>query len=231
MNTSGIYKITNLITQQSYIGQSINLSHRLSEHRRCEGASYIHNAIKKYGLENFSFEVIEYCDQQLLNEREQYWVAYYDSYNNGYNMTIGGDAMANHPIQAVVQYDLQGNQLQTFKSVMDASRQCNIASGKICAVCKGNRRTAGGYQWRYPQDPAPGVAKLKTRAVDQFDLNGNFIQTWESATEAGKFYHKNMSAISHVCQGVRPTAWGYKWKYHDEVERSETARLADKLDG
>lgn len=50
----------------------------------------IKKAIHKYGKENFTIEVIETCEETLLDEREKYWIAYYDSYRKGYNSTIGG---------------------------------------------------------------------------------------------------------------------------------------------
>ena len=46
--------------------------------------------MREYGLENFSFDVIEECLEDELNEREIYWIKYYDTYYNGYNRTLGG---------------------------------------------------------------------------------------------------------------------------------------------
>lgn len=51
----------------------------------------LYRAFNRYGIQNFSIEQIEECDNSLLNEREVYWIKYYDSFNNGYNMTLGGD--------------------------------------------------------------------------------------------------------------------------------------------
>jgi len=50
----------------------------------------IKRAIHKYGKENFIIEEIEKCNQELLNEREKYWISFYNSYENGYNSTLGG---------------------------------------------------------------------------------------------------------------------------------------------
>ena len=88
----GIYKFQNLITQEVYIGQSINLEARYQRHKRdwVNGTTNFYKAIQKYGWNNFSYEVIENCLETELNEKEQFWVNYYDSYNNGYNMTLGG---------------------------------------------------------------------------------------------------------------------------------------------
>jgi len=82
-------------SDKSYIGQSIRLDRRLIEHK--QGAKKkvlpkLYQAIKKYGFENFQVEILEECEPELLNEREIYWISYYDSFYNGYNATSGGDA-------------------------------------------------------------------------------------------------------------------------------------------
>ena len=89
----GIYKITNKLNNKIYIGQSNNITRRFSEHQTKGGSSRIpvDEAIQKYGKENFSFEIIEECPLDKLNERESYWINYYDAVVNGYNCSIGGD--------------------------------------------------------------------------------------------------------------------------------------------
>lgn len=94
----GIYKITNLINGKCYIGQSINIEKRWKNHQvvatnpNDNGYNYpLYQAIRKYGQKNFSWEVIEECDKNSLDEREIYWISYYNSYNNGYNQTLGGN--------------------------------------------------------------------------------------------------------------------------------------------
>ena len=97
----GIYKITNQINGKCYIGQSTNIHKRWNNHRSAyqnqnahEYNYYLYRAMRKYGIENFTFEVIEECKQSELNKRETYWIDYYDSYKNGYNLTNGGDNYA-----------------------------------------------------------------------------------------------------------------------------------------
>lgn len=85
----GIYKITNKTTQKCYIGQSKELERRLYSHMSCRENSRIDNAIKD-DPENFTYEIIELCTQEQLNNREKYWINYYDSYIDGYNRTPGG---------------------------------------------------------------------------------------------------------------------------------------------
>ena len=86
----GIYKITNKLNGKSYIGQSNDINRRFSEHKNKTDLA-IDKAIHKYGSDNFSFEVIEECNLSDLDEREQYWIAYYNTYQGfGYNCSIGG---------------------------------------------------------------------------------------------------------------------------------------------
>lgn len=98
----GIYKIENLVNHKKYIGQSNNIERRWKNERSVAFNEHAHEydyplsrAFRKYGLENFSFEVIEECHQENLNEREQYWIAQFDSYFNGYNQTLGGGQSIN----------------------------------------------------------------------------------------------------------------------------------------
>lgn len=89
----GIYKITNKITGDCYIGQSKNIYERWMQHcRKCYGNENekFAQAIRNYGLPNFTFEVVEYCDtKDALDDREAYWIQYYNSYKKGYNSTAG----------------------------------------------------------------------------------------------------------------------------------------------
>lgn len=83
----GIYKIENLINQKIYIGQSIHIEKRWKEHCRPSSNSLIGKAIKKYGKINFSFTVLEECDKDVLNEREEFFIKQYNSIvPNGYNI-------------------------------------------------------------------------------------------------------------------------------------------------
>ena len=94
-----IYKITNLINGKIYIGQVYNKSIEARFIRHCDGASktsksYLAKAIHKYGKNNFKYEEIEECySVKELNEREQFWIAHYNSTNGdiGYNLTPDGE--------------------------------------------------------------------------------------------------------------------------------------------
>lgn len=101
---TGIYKYQNKLNGKIYIGQSQDIERRYQQHiydakNRPERGCGVDLAIKKYGIENFDFEVIEECPTSQLDERERYWIAYYDSYHNGYNRTPGGLSLrgSEHP--------------------------------------------------------------------------------------------------------------------------------------
>lgn len=97
----GIYKITNQINGKCYIGQSTNILKRWAEHRNratskgSEGyEGHFYRSIRKYGLNNFSFEILEECPKEDLNEKEIFYIMKYHSNQKdfGYNLTIGGDS-------------------------------------------------------------------------------------------------------------------------------------------
>ena len=88
----GIYKITNQVNNKSYIGQSVNIKRRWNDHRShaYEKKTTLQKAMCKYGIDNFKFEILEECKIKELNDKEKYYIKYYDTYNNGYNETLGG---------------------------------------------------------------------------------------------------------------------------------------------
>jgi group I intron endonuclease len=93
----GIYKITNEITGQFYIGQSTDISRRWIEHKtpKASGNDYLHNDMKKYGLSNFKFEVIEECEKEKLLERESYYIHTLNPYYNVIGKPMADEVKAN----------------------------------------------------------------------------------------------------------------------------------------
>ena len=95
----GIYKITNLINNKVYIGQSVDIKQRWNSHKRQsiipnkEYNKYLYRAFRKYGIENFNFEILEECSREKLDEKEHYYIILYNSNNDqyGYNETGGYD--------------------------------------------------------------------------------------------------------------------------------------------
>lgn len=91
-----VYRIINKINGKSYIGKTVrDLNVRISQHLwyvKNDSKYHIHCAIRKYGFENFDVETICTTDNELfLNEIEKFFIAYYNTFKKGYNMTIGGE--------------------------------------------------------------------------------------------------------------------------------------------
>lgn len=91
----GIYKITNLTTNQAYIGQSVDIRERFRQHIKTalsysKATNILYVTMQKVGIENFTFEVLEEVPRDKLNEREIYWINFYKTKEYGLNSTKGG---------------------------------------------------------------------------------------------------------------------------------------------
>lgn len=93
---AGIYKITNDQNKKAYIGRSTSVRKRLTDHiKSAIGISTIadqkvHEVMREEGIWNFTFELIEACDRDKLNEREKYYISFFATEQNGYNQKAGG---------------------------------------------------------------------------------------------------------------------------------------------
>ena len=90
--TTGIYKITHIESQMSYVGQAVNIADRWRQHiKRGVGAdaptnNKLYPAMKKYGPEAFTFEIVEICERQKLDTQEDYWQEFYKSKEFGFSI-------------------------------------------------------------------------------------------------------------------------------------------------
>lgn len=122
----GIYKITNLINGKAYIGQSVDIHKRFNAHRSVafnpndKNYNYpLYRAIRKYGIENFSFEVLDECDMSELNNKEVYYISQYNTHGKfGYNQDDGGNH-ASHYIK--LSNDLVDAIIDRLKTTLDNS--------------------------------------------------------------------------------------------------------------
>ncbi len=188
----------------------------------------IYRAMRKHGKENFQIEAIEECDNEVLNEREIYWISEKDSYHNGYNATLGGDGVHvdcyKHKFIPVVQFDKQGNKIAEYESAMLAEEKTGISRAAICCVCKGVYKSVRGFQWRYKND-ALNVTTVCTDTrvtvnskVVQFALDGKRLKTFNSLREAARECgNHSCTSIRRCLSGERKTAFGYQWRYADSV--------------
>ena len=103
--TGIIYKITNIVNNKVYIGKTLEtMEKRWKEHQKDSSRFTdrpLYRAMNKYGLENFTIEIIDEPNIDLLSERESYWIEYYKSYHHGYNATLGGDGRVLYDYQQI----------------------------------------------------------------------------------------------------------------------------------
>lgn len=203
-----IYCITNLINSKRYVGKTeFTLEERFKEHcsdsqkERCNKRP-LYDAMNKYGVENFKIEELEYVeDNSSLSERETYWIKELDTYGrNGYNATKGGDGKTLYDHNEI---------LELYKLGYSVPQVCTKIGCERTIVLKVLK--ANGIKSR-------GTSKM----IDQFDLAGNYIQTFDSSNEVKEWLFEhglttNKRAnvvISDCCAGRRKNPlYGYKWSY------------------
>lgn len=219
--TCGIYKIENLINHKIYIGQSIEIEQRLQKHKTLNDNLAVHQAIQKYGKENFSYEIIEVCSKKLLNEREKYWIKYYDcclldGKDKGYNMDRGGSngsgLAKGKPIE---RYTLEGVYLDTYPSANQAAITLNINVSNIVSCANDKRQQAGPFQWKWA-DSKKEIFPMKGKEYDhilQYDLQGHFIKEFNSLDDVINEFHCDKSSICIACKKNNLSSQGFQWKY------------------
>lgn len=126
--TCGIYSITHRDSGRRYIGLSMNIERRWTWHKwqskKKTNSSYIHQALSKYGFDDFYFEVIEVCADKELSERERHWIGIFDSREQGFNQTRGGYGNA-HAMMSVSKLS------ERMRGVKLSAEHCaNISKGK-----------------------------------------------------------------------------------------------------
>lgn len=198
---SYIYKITNNINGHAYIGKTDrSISERWREHKKDANRPNFQNrplyrAINKYGIQNFIIEEIEECDNDIASEKEKYWIKYYDTFNNGYNATIGGDG------QSYLDYMLIYKTYLKCKSRAKTAELLHLSREHINSIIRS-----------FKEQPYSNHESL-FKAVAKIDKDTNeILKIYKSISEAEEDC-KTGRHISAVCQGKRKTAGGYKWEY------------------
>lgn len=138
-----IYKITNSINGKLYIGQTRKtIKERFQVHIKNAQKHinrYLYDAMNKYGYDNFIPSLIEECEDSLLDEREIYWIAFYNTTdkNIGYNMTIGGDGgdtWTNNPHKKETSKKISENNKGKHKISSELREKLNIASKEVNTI-------------------------------------------------------------------------------------------------
>lgn len=235
MAICGIYKITNLINNKSYIGQSIDIEARMKKHRYSNDDFVIHKAIHKYDWNNFTYEILEVCTPEQLNEREIYWINYYDTQRIGYNMIPGGsNSTWTTKARAVYQYNLNGNFIKRYNSAHEADRETGINYSSICACARGEIKHTNNYYWSYNdlgEKIAPINKDKNESGIKQYSLTGELLNCYTSIKEASEKTHTHQSAIVSVCKKQKKSAGGFQWQYgNDKMPIKSIATVIEQYD-
>lgn len=241
---TGIYRWTSP-SGKSYIGQASNLSKRK---REFELNPYTYNytgentkidrARRKYN--NFSewkYDILEYCDELQLNERETYYINLFDTYNNGYNSSLGGDGNRGYKQSEETKKKHSVAMIGRFKGEKSPLYKINLTDehkAKISESKKGENHPLFGKHLsnehksniskglsgrllseEHKTNISRGRVNLESvsKGVLQFTKDNILINKFPSIREAERQTNISNTHISLVCRGIRKSAGGYIWKY------------------
>ena len=205
-----IYQIVNDINGKIYVGKTErSIEERFREHckdytRRDFEKRPLYRAMKKYGIEHFHIELLEETNNP--EEREVYWIEQKRSFKDGYNATLGGDG------KHYIDYDLVIAMYLELQNQNEVARRMGISSDTVHTILKSNDVDI--------LKNSEVSARVTGKIINQYSLDGEYIQSFPSAKAAaeslGKISSTSNGASSHisdVCRGKRKTAYGYKWKF------------------
>lgn len=223
---SGIYCIENKINNKKYIGQSINMKSRLSKHiselnRNCHENDYLQKSWNKYGSDNFKFYVLEYCEKDILDEREIYYIDMFDTTNRGlgYNLKSGGQE-GNYYSEEVRQkmsestkrtyLDPKRRMIQRNNALKQWSNpeiKIKISGKNNCMFGKTHTKEAR----KKISESKKGKQSFRRNTTPVFCIELN--KEFKDASDASKILQVDSSSILKVCRGERKTCGGYHWKF------------------
>ena len=208
-----IYKITNKINGKSYIGQTNNYNRRFMEHRGMydtTGSKVLYQAFKKYGINNFDFEILG--EYENYNEMEVKFTEEFDTINNGYNVANGGEQP---PLKVGVDNPLSTHTLEDVLEVKRLLRETDLQIeeiGKITGYSEsGIDRINHGKIWKVEGEKYPirGRKKLSDEQITEIiDL---LLNTKLSHREIGDKYGFARTTISALNKGKNWRREGYTY--------------------
>jgi group I intron endonuclease len=192
VNKCGIYEL--IVNKKSYIGSSINLKNRLNEHLSDLNSENHSNkkllrAYNKY--KNIHFEIIEFCESDILIEREEYW------YNiKGYYNLQNPKKTINKQCKKVYKFTLEGEFIEDYISAAEASRKNNIkSSAGISNACRNNTYFANEFLWSYVKE-IPFRNNKAFIPVYMFKPSGEFVKKFSSSYEASRYLIQEFNLLT-----------------------------------
>lgn len=218
-----IYKITNNINNKVYVGQTARtFEGRMAEHQR-HSRTAIDKAIKKYGIENFTIEVIDQADSiNELNKLEIKWISHYDSMTSkGYNQCIGGENTLGY-----------NHREESKKKMSEAKKKVYLGENNpFFGKTHSDNQKAKWSKARKGRDMSK-VTEASFEKTRRKVINLDTEEIFNSIQDAADEYNLKHTHISRVCRGGRKTTGGYRWAYfpiiHDNTVPSlEIGRCND----
>jgi group I intron endonuclease len=215
-NNNFIYKVTNNVNNLVYIGMTTtSIEERKKDHlkKSKKGKSYaFQNAIATYGIDAFKFEQIDTAlTTDELAKKEKEYILEYNSKEDGYNLSAGGDVQ-----KSVYQYNIStGVLVNKYSNLTDASATVGLNKQDLSTVCLSVNKASKGFYWTYDYVEKFIPQKDKRRkVVYQYTIQGEFIKEFKSVSEASKETGCNKTGIAKVCRQERLQCGKFKWYYH-----------------
>lgn len=208
-----IYRIYNIETNESYIGQTVkSVDYRLKEHIReakralrgeTRSFSFFHRLLLYYGEDKFKAEFLEEVPDSEGDIREAYWIEYYNSYYEGYNSTRGGQnrPMAELRKESDEKWKMRDTSEQ--KKEIDKSPQGGMSIQEV--IAKGLYNPKGNINAGKP--------------VAQYSKDGMLLNIFPAASIASKETNTSVAGIRNVCNGVLKTSGGYIWSWVEKEKK------------
>lgn len=182
-----IYIIRNTVNSKVYIGQTrVSIKLRFQNHLLAarNGKDYvIGKAIRKYGEDKFYIELLEECLEEELNEREIYWISFFNSTNNkfGYNMSIGGNVVR---VTKELDIDEIMDMFNSGVAAFNIAKKLHVATSKITAILK-------------QKNIKYGLDLQKTSNYEEIQIT-KLYEIGYSSVDLGKKFNKNKSTIRRI---------------------------------
>ena len=233
-----VYKTTNTVNNKIYIGVHLEDTNKPNKYIGCgiynntsKCQTHFQNAVKKYGYDKFKREILfEYPDTEegmeqayakeaeLVNEK-------FIKRPDVYNMQVGGKLTTfENRKKKISQYSIAGKFIKSFNSIEEAKQETGLYT--IAAAVLGISKYCGEFQWKEydPTESDIDPITIKEKPVYQFDLQGNFLKVWKSASLASQIFENSKaarSAIYNVCHKITRQAYGYYWSFKRSFEYNE----------